>query len=1548
MTAGRNRIEELARAVAEGTRVDWDAALAATVDADERRVVEQLHSAYERAHGTRTADGAERTVAPGSGAAGTGFSPGQDLGQRYRIQDLLGRGGMGEVWKAFDLKLRVDVALKSLLREGLGDERMLELLRHEVRSAREVMSPNVCRIFDLVEVDGRELVSMEYIDGHTLLDILRERGPLDLREATEIASQFLVGLEAIHAAGLVHRDVKPENIMLTRSGRVVLMDFGLAKPHASGAGGVAGTPAYMAPEALAGGALDARADIFAAGIVLAEMISAEGIRDRDSRRSLQRGVREDPPRLPDSPWHPVLRRAVAVEKEQRYGTVQDLIRALEEVTLRVEGAEDVRPYPGLATFTEEDAEYFFGRELEVESMWKKLQQPHLLALIGPSGAGKSSFIRAGLLPVMPTGWRCVVCHPGTGPTMALAGALAPEMAGDADVVSELLRFDDPDIAVSMFSRWRGRHAEALLVVDQFEELFTLNPPEVQARFAEQLGRLALDADVHVLLSMRDDFLFHCHAYPALSPIVSELTMLGPPTGAALRRALIQPALKCGYRFEDEKLAGEMLDEVAGERGALPMLAFAAARLWDERDRDNGLLTREAYERIGGVGGALAQHAEATLEKIGRDRIPLVRELFRNLVTAQGTRAARDRQELLSVFDEAERGAAGDVLDALIDARLLTSYESSDTEVQDAVHQRIEIIHESLLSAWPRLVRWQTQDADGAQLRDQLRQAAQMWDERGRSDDLLWSGTAYGEYELWRERYPGGLSATEESFGQAMTHHARRRRRRRRLAVGAAITLLLAVLAVVSWSGLEQRRARLRADAARLLALARAQPPEHPTARLAYTIGSLETVDTDEARRFAAELLWSGPMAFSEAVDTDPVNMEFSPDGRWLHAGRFDDMNKLWRQDGSPATTLTGGFGGFSGDSKSYITWTAEDDVEVWSLPESRLLNTLDTGPINVPAAFRTGGDASLLDFRLQNGDIVVRRWPLRGGEPEFLGRLPADVPRANWQFDVDPGGSRFAYAVNRPTGNADGETRTDLYVVSLNELDSATPRWIGGLEGQYTGQLWFHPDGRQIASLLLPTVAGDQSNTVALTAVSGDASEPYSRSFEEVGDVFVVANHQLGLDRGGRWVAAPQGGSAGSGQAFVWDLSAPPGADPLVLQRGSMQGVFALAMHPEGTWVAVGDTLTVSLWPLTPTHPHVLSGHGSEQVPSVVFDPDGEWIASRSVGSLRLWPLSGARGEEPRLLLERSGWGLAVSPDGQYLAVGSDEVTVVVPVAGGPTRELAGVAHLGTLDFDPTGRWLVGAGGNAVRVWDLHSNEVRALDVEEDGRHFSIAEFTQDGRVLLARLQMVGMSVQGLHQELRLWEPETGATETLVAASHEPDMTAPHWGRLKPSGSSRLLSPDGRYLLWPVEDGCFSVYDLEQRRRMPRVSTRVGCLELFAAYPVWHPSGRYLVMGSVDGVVRVIPVDGGEPHLLFGHDGIVQGLDVDPEGEWIVTGGRTDCTVRLWPMPKGRPFHTLPHHELLDRLRSLTNYRVVRDEESPGGYRVTFDRLPAWDEVPTW
>ena len=253
--------------------------------------------------------------------------------------------------------------------------------------------------------------------------------------------------------------------------------------------------------------------------------------------------------------------------------------------------EELNPYPGLAAFTEADAERFFGREAEVAALWRRITSRRLLAVIGPSGVGKSSLLRAGVATRAPPGWRVVVFTPGEAPALSLARALAPDHAGDPAAMARLLGFSDADTALAVVSRWRGLFDEAVLVVDQFEELFTLNPPEVQASFIDLLRRLVDAADVHLVLAMRDDYLYRCQQYEQIAPIFEELTPLPPPKPEGLRRALKEPAARRLYRFESELLVDRMIAEVEGERGALPLMAFAVHQLWEERDRDGGCSPR---------------------------------------------------------------------------------------------------------------------------------------------------------------------------------------------------------------------------------------------------------------------------------------------------------------------------------------------------------------------------------------------------------------------------------------------------------------------------------------------------------------------------------------------------------------------------------------------------------------------------------------------------------------------------------------------------------------------------------------------------------------------------------------------------------------------------------------------------------------------------------------------------------------------------------------------------------------------------------------------
>ena len=201
------------------------------------------------------------------------FPPGTILGGRYRIVERLGRGGMGEVYRADDLKLAQAVALKFLPPEVDRDPARLMQLHTEVRMARQVSHPNVCRVYDIDEVDGHTFLSMEYVDGEELASLLRRIGRFSVERSIELAREICAGLGAAHERGVVHRDLKPANVMLDGSGRVRITDFGLA--GVAGEALRAGTPAYMAPEQLAGSEVTSSSDIYALGLVLYELFTGQ-------------------------------------------------------------------------------------------------------------------------------------------------------------------------------------------------------------------------------------------------------------------------------------------------------------------------------------------------------------------------------------------------------------------------------------------------------------------------------------------------------------------------------------------------------------------------------------------------------------------------------------------------------------------------------------------------------------------------------------------------------------------------------------------------------------------------------------------------------------------------------------------------------------------------------------------------------------------------------------------------------------------------------------------------------------------------------------------------------------------------------------------------------------------------------------------------------------------------------------------------------------------------------------------------------------------------
>ncbi len=301
---------------------------------------------------------AAATVTPLPGA-GTGlaprvlaqgpFEPGQMFGGRYRILKVLGAGGMGVVYQAWDQALELAVALKVIRPDATSDPDVLQEVerrfKRELLLARQVTHRNVVRIHDFGEVDGIKYISMPFVEGKDLATLLSETGRLPLARAVDIVRQVAAGLGAAHEEGIVHRDLKPENVMIDPAGRALIMDFGISRSVGTGAttggltmaGAIVGTLEYMAPEQARGVAVDHRADVYSLGLIFYDMLGGRRRMERQTSpvSEMMSRIAEPPPALrtlaPDTPpeIEGIIARALEPEPSKRYQRVADLIADLD-------------------------------------------------------------------------------------------------------------------------------------------------------------------------------------------------------------------------------------------------------------------------------------------------------------------------------------------------------------------------------------------------------------------------------------------------------------------------------------------------------------------------------------------------------------------------------------------------------------------------------------------------------------------------------------------------------------------------------------------------------------------------------------------------------------------------------------------------------------------------------------------------------------------------------------------------------------------------------------------------------------------------------------------------------------------------------------------------------------------------------------------------------------------------------------------------------------------------------------------------------------------
>jgi len=739
---------------------------------------------------------------------------GQRIG-RYHVRRILGAGGMGQVYLARDIALGRSVALKIV-----NGSARTEMFLHEARAIAKLNHPNIVQLYECDEYQDSLFLALEYVDGDTLRERIRPGG-IGLDEALRHTRAIAEALSHAHAAGVYHCDLKPSNVMVGRDGRVRVVDFGIARTRDSALDTRSGTPDWMAPEQWSAAPLTDRVDVWALGIVTAQLLTGSHPLGDDSPR--RRAAVRDPGRVPatvmpadvPAPVVDLIGRSLMHEPSLR-PSAADWVRVLDDViTGRGDAFTEDAPYPGLVAFNEHHARFYFGREREVDELIERLRDTPYLPIVGPSGSGKSSFLHAGVIPRLRARerWTVIAFRPGADPIGALARHVTAAVMGDTRATIDLLLktqiqgfraelLETPTLlAARLATLAAARDSRVLLAVDQLEEAFTQGASETEA--SQFLAMLLAATDdpldpVRVVVTVRDDFVGKLAGLRSLFV----MRKLGVED---LRRTIVGPLARHGYELDDPAIVDDLIHQVgSAETSDLPLLQFACRTLWDGRDVAARRLRRATYDEMGGLAGALAGHAEHAIAELSVHARRIARQLLLQLVSGT-TRRSVARKLLVSAI-----GPDSDaVLDRLLTARLLVQHSAGDGET--AI---VEIAHESLLQTWAQLVRWVDESRDERRLLEELEDATSLWERRGERIEETWS---QGDLAAARHRAMQlelALPGRVQRFLAAgdSRHRAQLRRRRIRYGIALAGIGAIAVPVVIFITWYFAREHQIRANA----------------------------------------------------------------------------------------------------------------------------------------------------------------------------------------------------------------------------------------------------------------------------------------------------------------------------------------------------------------------------------------------------------------------------------------------------------------------------------------------------------------------------------------------------------------------------------------------------------------------------------------------------------------------------------------------------------------------------------------------------------------
>jgi WD40 repeat protein/transcriptional regulator with XRE-family HTH domain len=974
---------------------------------------------------------------------------------------------------------------------------------------------------------------------------------------------------------------------------------------------------------------------------------------------------------------------------------------------------DVCPYPGLAAFGPQEARWFFGRDRAISDLISQLDDRlaggGLLAVIAPSGAGKSSLLAAGLIPALASGglpgsraWPVVTITPGAGPLATLAAGVAARTgadpadaaaaAGDADRFAAFLAE-----AVAAYTGKQGEtssSARVVLIVDQFEEVFTECRHEAERQaFITALCTAAQSAVALVVLGVRADFYGPCLAYPALLTALQSPVALGPMSADQLRAVITRPAQAEGLKLEpglvelllrDLGVAEDAGAGAAGsDPGALPLLAHTLRMTWQQRDGQ--MLTVAGYRRTGGIRQALATTAERAYSRLSPAEQQIARQILLRLVNVSdqgGSGDTRRRLPRARLIEALPPPGSADAVETVLElfgrARLLTFDITS-----------VEITHEALLRAWPRLRQWIDTDRAGNLIRQELEEAAAVWDRDRRDTAGLYRGSRLEAARTWATSTSNeeGLSPATSAFlaVSIQQEHRAAQLRRAVLVVLSVLALVASVAAVVALQ--QSATAQRERDTAIFNQItAQADRLRSSDVSLAAQL-DLTAYRMRASPDLATALITAGNDALSTplAGHTNGVlAVAFSPDGRTLVTGSVDKTVRLWNVTDPARPILLG-------------PPLTDHTAAVYAVAFSPDGHTLVTGSV----------------------DKTVRLWNVTDpARPILLGPPLTDHTDGVLAVAFSPDGRTLA------TGSADKTVRL------WNVTDPAHPTLLGQPLIVHTGPVYavaFSPDRHTLAT-------GSTDHTARLWNVTNPA-HPSPLGTPLAGHTNAVM--AVAFSPNGHIVAT---GSTDH-TARLWNVTNR--AQPMPLGpplSGHTNWVYAVAFSPDGHTLATGSTDgTARLWNIPS---EVITGH-TNTVLAVAFSPDGRTLATSSADkSLRLWNVTDPARPTPLgpPLAAHTDYVYAVafSPDGHTLATGSYDQTVRLwnvadpahPTPLGPPL-IGHTAAVYAVAFSPDGHTLAtGSYDQTVRLWNvadparltplgqpliLHTNWVYAVAFSPDG-----------------------------------------------------------------------------------------------------------------------------------------------------------------------------------------------------------------------------------------